>query len=551
LIFFHRSKQTRERLFGAPYKQKPTKIQKMKVSKLLLLGAALAGFASVASAQVEVYIAGSTAYRGGVTKAIQDVLARNGSFSYAWDGGSAGKGVYGGGSAIFSGTVAGQGWTVVHTYWTGSVGGCVDVSASNALPYMADNVTMAAAVAPTNGTNGYGGGVNIYNTGYNTISHAPNVAMSDSFAASVALSVATAGAQTAGHGVVTSSSSGKVFQSVINNAGLTQVSGSDSESVVGLLPFVWVAGVQSTGSAPFTNLSQEAAASIINDGYVPMEQLGVAGDTSDYAFLIGRNEDSGTRVCAQAEAQSNSWNGGASFGAGMTQYYCTFTGSPSTDGSFAADDYYGNGVTPLGNIQTGGGSATVADFGLWPADAALNTEKYLNWGTQGHSGQIGGGDVAGVLEASNPLVLSGSSIDGGFQPDNWVIGTSKAYFIGYLGLSDASGVPTTGSHPGVYLSYNGVPYSVANILNGTYTFWSYEHMYTCAHGNNVIASNALTVAKDICDKVYELDCQTDSSGNTDSTAGTDGNIKAAGISLYLNSPDYSRSAEGALLTPTF
>jgi len=49
---------------------------------------------------------------------------------------------------------------------------------------------------------------------------------------------------------------------------------------------------------------------------------------------------------------------------------------------------------------------------------------------------------------------------------------SKPDAIGYLGLADY-GVISTNS---TALAYNGVPFSHANVNNGSYSLWGYEHL---------------------------------------------------------------------------
>jgi hypothetical protein len=520
----------------------------MKMLKSLLFCSLVAGFAAAASAQTEIYICGSTAYRGGVTKAVQDILATSGTFQEAWDGGSGAKGVYGGGAGLFIGSVPGiSGTTYIHTYWTGSLAGCVDVASGNTITkWIPDNATTAAVIFPTATGNPYTGGTNIY-TQYTAISAVPNVAFSDSFNTSVAKSI---------------SGISKTIATAVNTK-LTQASGTGSEIVTGVLPFIWVAGTTGTSgttAAPFTNMTQEAASQLIQQGYVSVSCLAsgtgsssLTGDTADYAFLIGRNEDSGTRICAQAEAQVGSAFGAQSFGRPMLQYYALFTGTTyTTDGAFVSGtlgDGDNNGTLQGQSIETGGVGAVVSDIGLWPAVAPLNTEPTIDWDIYGHSGQIGGGDVAAVLEAGNPLTLNITAVDAAdgnttsSAPDNWNAGTSKAYLIGYLGSADAGGIPAASNC--LYLTYNGVNYSAVTIQNGSYDFWSFEHTY---YNNSTASAATKSFAGTLVDKVYFLDCQTDSSGNTDSKV-VPTNAKVGGL-IFAN-VSYSKTQEGAVISPLF
>jgi len=510
----------------------------MKIPKSLLACLLLAGFASVASAQTHIYFGGSTSFRPGAAKAIEDTLAPG--YVYAYDGGSASspKTQYNGSAAIYSGTIAngiaGAGSAViVKFYWTGSAAGCLDVSSTTSVTgFIPDSYL------PTTG------GTNVH--GYTKEADVPNIAMSDAFSATAAASVATA------------PTVGKTYSTRITNAALTEA-GSLGETVVGIIPFIWVAGAQSSGTVPFSNISMQAASALCSSGRIPAMELqsGTAAvtNTNDWVFLIGRNEDSGTRIAAQAESELGIPTGKFSYGLGMNQHYAIFTanvGTVATDGSFPSDDTDINS-NPLGNIQTGGTNCSVVDVGLWPSDSAVNTEPTINYQTEGHSGQIAGGDVAATLEAVNPLFLNLQQIDSGdgtlgitWDATNSTDHKQKAYLVGYLGGADAGGIPAAAGC--VELSYNGVPYSPENVLNGSYTFWTFEHMYYRTGAvPNAVSGVSKQYADDVADEIFTRDCQTDSSGNVDlnspATAPKDGGI------LFNSNAKFTRSAEGQPVTP--
>ena len=54
-----------------------------------------------------------------------------------------------------------------------------------------------------------------------------------------------------------------------------------------------------------------------------------------------------------------------------------------------------------------------------------------------------------------------------------ILGGTGLNFIGYVGISDAATAATNG---GVELNFNGVPFSVENVKNGSYTYWSKYQM---------------------------------------------------------------------------
>jgi hypothetical protein len=513
----------------------------MKISKTLLAGLMVVGSAAAASAQTHLYFAGSTAYRAPVTRAIQDVL---GAYTVAYDPGSpATKTLYSTGNAIISGTLqygasAGQ-WVIIKTDWTGSAAGLTDLAAGTVDTFMADS-NLTGLTPGTSGTNA----VHSFTTDPET----PNVTMSDSFLSSVVKSIASA------------TTGGTTFSKDINNANIdgagTEAEGNNG--VVGIIPFEWLAGAQTSGSCPITNMTQEGAAAMETNGYVSVSQLGLSG-TTDYAFLIGRNEDSGTRIAAQAEAQLGSASSSASFGKPMVQYYAQF--KTVTAASVSNDKTFTNGVTVSGSstIETGGTGTTVIDIMPWPANQEVNTETALSWSADGHSGQVSGGDVAAVLEAtsSNTLPLTLGVSNGGVsgKPGNWVTGTSKAYLVGYIGLADAAGIPTSSTT--VALTYNGVPYSSANILNGSYTFWAFEHMYYNDAISGTVAGNAAdTIADTLLDGIGGTvtnpttgtgttngDAQTNNNGVTDPNSPPTITPHVAGI-LNNSKALFTRNAEG-------
>ena len=479
----------------------------MKISKSLLAALLVVGFAGAASSQT-LYIAGSTSFRGSTTKAIEDCLATG--FTYAYDG-TGTQNEFAGGEAVFKGTIkaglTGAGTAVeIKTYWTGSESGLIDVSTTNSITGFIPD-TAATSVSP--GTNVHGA--------YTKEADVPEVAMSDSSYKEGAASIALA------------PGNGTFYQNAILNAGLTDGGvTAGPKKTVGIIPWAWIAGAQTTGTVPYTNITQQAASVLMTQGYVPVSSLlsgtAIVTDTTDFAFLVGRSEDSGTRVNAEAESNPTMSTGEAPFGVSINQYYATFTannGSVATSGSFPADDTNTAG-TPLGNIQTGGTNTTVSDIGLWPSDAPVNTETAINYEAEGHSGQISGGNVASMLEGLNPLYLNLSTIDfGDGQPTSpvaWTANNStaqvnKAYIIGYLGGADAGGIPAAAGC--TYLTYNGVAFSPQNIYNGSYTFWGFEHLYYRTAGTNAISGTLKNLADDIADKIYTVDAQTDSSGNLD------------------------------------
>ncbi len=158
-------------------------------------------------------------------------------------------------------------------------------------------------------------------------------------------------------------------------------------------------------------------------------------------FVTGRNFDSGTRLCAFAET-----------GFGIN-----------------------NPPSQLDSTQT---TANHIAGGVWVAGAGGNVFFTAA------NGFTSGGQAAAALDATGSLGVIGG------------------YLISYLGVADANTAVAGGA---TALTYNGVPFSVAAVQNGQYTFWSYEHYLKspqlsalpAADNHNVVANAlATTIASD-------------------------------------------------------
>jgi hypothetical protein len=450
----------------------------MKSLKALTLGLlAAGGMATTASAIPVLHVVGSTAFRSPDTAAMIDYLSAGGTKTvYAVYDGTTGAvnahTILGANAALLAnGTIGGATPTatiIISTYWTGSLAGVVDLAAANTTgAYI--NETDPAVIATFDSTTtppivstSYDGGVGLgtAGSGYVTATAAPDLAFSDSYKGTIAKETATASFNT--QGITTSGGAGGTKYTSIGSytsvtALATAIAGStvvDSGTAgnaftaghIGVVPFEWVAGNVSddaTDRAKLLNISQQTADSLITAGFIAQSQLtGTNGTTDQNNFfsLIGRNEDSGTRIGALSESQ---------FGV---------TGSPQQS--------FFDGT----------------NSGLYPVEP-LNTEPALIWNTQGHSGYATGGNVGTALNLAE---------------------TGGNYFIGYLGVTDALSKAANG----VPLNYGGVPFTVANIENGSYTFWTYEHAYHLS----TLANPQLAAANAIADGVYNTDADITSSG---------------------------------------
>ena len=244
-----------------------------------------------------------------------------------------------------------------------------------------------------------------------------------------------------------------------------------TDTVVGVVPFVWTKGISSDTAvaaslANVTNITPLLARAVLTGSGTPLSMFtGATADSTVFVYAMGRDEDSGTRLTTYAES---------GFG---------IFGSP---------------------IQY---QATVAS-GAITAIAAYQAQTILGISyTAGHSGYSSGGTLATTLNTPVAAAARDSL-------------SSKFALIAYFGVNDANGVNGGANN----LTYNGVPYSVANVQEGRYTFWGYEHvMY-----RSTLTGNAKTVADQLATQIR----------TTDATVS----------GVLLASMNVSRVTEGAVIT---
>jgi hypothetical protein len=185
-------------------------------------------------------------------------------------------------------------------------------------------------------------------------------------------------------------------------------------------------------------------------------------------------------------------------------------------------------------VQVGGTSSYLTALNEWPAGWGLSSDTAIYWSPSGHSGYNAGSNVATVLSATDGIT-NVSFTDGAGNP------ASAVYVIGYIGGTDsATSVTVTGGTAGnwvatggtnayntsgaraVRIPYNGVLYSQAAVLNGSYGLWGYVHAYYIQGStayNNSVDKDAMD---DIADKVYGVTAQDDvtlTNSSTDAAAG--------------------------------
>jgi hypothetical protein len=474
----------------------------MKISSYLAAFVAVSLGASAWATPPILHISGAASYRPPIQKAIQDSLDAGYVFGYE------GSSQYKPSASIYSGTLASTGQAVIiETFWTGDVSGVTDVALHHSITgwIPTDAGTLASLTT---------GGVKLSSS----TSAIPDATVSVSFYTSSAAVVATGG----GNGANASTA--------INNAAFTDAGSSGKAggaNTIGLAAFEWIIGNTSssyTGVTPYTsitNITQQAADQLITAGYLPAAFLtGTNADLNNYLVLVGRSEDAGARTVPFAEAQNG-------FGNAPQQFALAFSN---------------NQTTQADGRQTGGtsasGTASVTSASLWPSNAPLYTESTINWNQAGHSGYILTSDLSNALSAINPVAVS--SLTG--LASNLPANAAQALLIGYEGIADASSVLN-----GKALSYNGVPYSVAAVQNGSYSLWSYAHLYYLSSGTGALTAGSTIkqAADDIADIVYTTDADTTSSGGHGGSTNT-----ATGI-FFNSSVKVQRGVEGGVEAQTY
>ena len=538
----------------------------MKLLKLAVSALAVAAIAAASSAQAytTVYVAGSTAFRAAACAAIVDYLHSNNPSATIYDayyyinnptiylGGSQPSNCLGADAALIGdGTIGGSATAniVVSCYWTGSLAGLVDLVVGSSPSSAYIDPTSATTISTFNGnpisTSNYAdfsstGGVNNAGTGYlgyttgssassvATVAESPNFIFSDSYNATIAAELSTAndyyptvlgsGAYPHLSNLVTAVKTTTGTNGVKDSVTATGNGSYGPSGPVGIVPFEWAIGAcGSTNLSNITNITMSAANTLLGAGYIPQAALTggtTNADTTNFFYLVGRNEDSGTRIDSFCEARFLTWT--------------------TTPYQYQVGGYAGNSSSSaLGAANTGQFPPT-----------ALNTEPAITWNADGHSGYATGSDVRTALGQAETLTDGPVNMGENSQGVNTAPAenTGNVYFMGYLGVTDASKL-TVASGTGKPLSYNGVSYSVANVQSGAYTLWGYEHVYHLAN----LSGTALAVCTGVANNIFNTDADVTSSGVHAQTSGG----TAAGILLNSSMKVKRTLGEGGGVSPNY
>ena len=263
-----------------------------------------------------------------------------------------------------------------------------------------------------------------------------------------------------------------------------------------VVPFVFVASINArsliTGRATGpVNVTTAQLRELYANGKLGVASwTGLSTDETKYILALGRNPDSGTRLTCFAEA-------GLGAIATVNQY------APNTLVS----------STGAASLITGG-TNVIARFNSWPVE----TINGVSTKTLGNSGYNSGPDLGYALGSNDASVRVNQST--GSAQTNYGM-------IGYVSTGDA-GNATAGNN-GVICTYNGVAYSVANVREGLYPLWTYEHMY------------------------YRSTADTDNAGTTVLASALANKIPTSGKnSIPVDTLMHvSRTVEGGVLTPSY
>lgn len=202
--------------------------------------------------------------------------------------------------------------------------------------------------------------------------------------------------------------------------------GLPEEDKVGVVPFMFVAG--EGAPAGISNMTDQIFELISSTGAVNASFFTGAPSTTTVVGT-GRNNGSGSRATVLSETRYGSFRN-------VYQYNCVVTGATENVGA-------------LGEVSL--------------------------FADNGNSGHVSNSGIRAILNRPRTgMTFGGAPFDG--------------VFVSYLTVSDATAatgyVPATGLISGgegaIPMTYNGVRYSVNNVVNGAYTLWGYQQFYMVA-----------------------------------------------------------------------
>lgn len=246
---------------------------------------------------------------------------------------------------------------------------------------------------------------------------------------------------------------------------------------VGVIAFSWM--INNGGNANVDGITSQTASALIGNGALPLSAWTSqeTDRTSHFVYLTGRNDGSGTRTTVFAES-------GFSISALAKQWKPTVSG---------------------------GSTSSISTLQLWPTGDVVagppivdNRSTVWNVDTDGNGGFSSGGSITASMRATSSLVqrktASGTNLGG----------QVALTLVGYQSASDAFASQAAGT-PGRLLKYNGAdaltyvttpsnslsPGAIASIVQGKYTLWGYENLYSILD----LDDSANLDAKNVYDKI--------------------------------------------------
>jgi hypothetical protein len=203
-----------------------------------------------------------------------------------------------------------------------------------------------------------------------------------------------------------------------------------------------------------TNVNPFLAYDLWSEGKVPLSfWTGNTSDTPTNVFAVGRTNDSGTRITMQLLANQQ-------------------TGSLNT----------ANPLKQYALGSSGGSEPGIGVSGTPPVPNGLGSAPYgTQWNLVNNDGYASGGNIAKVLGAAPATAANGCAI--GYV--SWSDASSLTAAGGGSGGGAGNGAPlnfagispTTVALTSWTGGASGTPWNTNAIENGSYPFWSYEHMY--------------------------------------------------------------------------
>ena len=392
----------------------------MKI-KNILAGAMFAGLTASASAQTtEITITGATAFRQATMQAIYDAYTSVGALGTAFNvchdfTGNNLSQLIASNKAVFSGTFPGiTGTTVIRTSFNGSAEGLNAIAGNNNPTFL----TAAALGTP--------GAVIKGSTTTPTETLRPKFSFSD------------------------------VYQS---STPVDNVTLNPADATVGVVTFCMIAN--EGAPADLTNVTNQQARALWENGIQKLSIFTGDPNDSDYVFATGRNDGSGTRAAYLTE-----WTYGVANL--VNQYITTKTGGNGTITKITAVPADGVGT---GNTETSGASNastlwgnTAVGNGGYSSSSALRTVMGY---TSSNVTVYDGTSQTPVLENANILLLTWLS-----SADSLNAATNGGKILSYNGVS-VTPIAAAGS----YLASGFSEADFKKIASGTYSAWSYQHLY--------------------------------------------------------------------------